>query len=130
MRRETHRLGEVEEVICNMELFDVPDDLMESEDDYQIVISGWWVEIPQLGITLHEGVFCNYDESEQAFLPDFSVTVIKELSGEEMKEGDWLYYEQDGFAITLANYLQGEMDISRIEQLSCYICTPDTEPEE
>ena len=45
----------------------------------------------------------------------------------ETKEGDWLYYEQDGFVITLANYLHGKMEISRIEQLSCFICIPDEE---
>lgn len=118
---KTYRLGEVEEAISEMELYDVPDDIMESNEDYQIVISGWQVYIPEFGIALHEGVFCNYDGDEQAYLPDFSVTVIK--------EGDWLYYEQDGFVITLANYLHGKMDISRIEQLSCFLCMPDAEPE-
>lgn len=125
---KAYRLGEVEEAVSEMELYDVPDDIMESDEDYQIVISGWQVYIPELGIVLHEGVFCNYDEEEQAYLPDFSVTVIKEAAEEETKEGEWLYYEQDGFVITLANYLHGKMDISRIEQLSCYIRMPDTEP--
>lgn len=126
---KTYRLGEVEEAISEMELYDVPDDIMESDEDYQIVISGWQVYIPELGIALHEGVFCNYDEEEQAYLPDFSVTVIKEAAEEETKEGEWLYYEQDGFVITLANYLHGKMDISRIEQLSCFIRMPDIEQE-
>lgn len=127
--KKAYRLGEVEEVVSEMELYDVPDDIMESGEDYQIVISGWQVYIPEFGIALHEGVFCNYDGEEQAYLPDFSVTVIKEAVEEETKEGNWLYYEQDGFVITLANYLHGKMDISRIEQLSCFLCIPDTEPE-
>ncbi|MBD5543333.1 MAG: hypothetical protein HDR01_03550 [Lachnospiraceae bacterium] len=126
---KAYRLGEVEEAVSEMELYDVPDDVMESDEDYQIIISGWQVYIPELGIALHEGVFCNYDEEEQAYLPDFSVTVIKEAAEEETKEGEWLYYEQDGFVITLANYLHGKMDISRIEQLSCFIRMPDIEPE-
>ncbi len=126
---KAYRLGEVEEAVSEMELYDVPDDIMESDEDYQIIISGWQVYIPELGIALHEGVFCNYDEEEQAYLPDFSVTVIKEAAEEETKEGEWLYYEQDGFVITLANYLHGKMDISRIEQLSCFIRMPDIELE-
>ena len=69
-------------------------------------------------------MFCNYDVEEKAYLPDFSITVIREV-GAEGKEGEWFYYEQDGFVITLANYLHGSMDISSIEQLSCCICIPD-----
>lgn len=125
---KAYRLCMVEEAVSEMELYDVPDDIMESDEDYQIVISGWWVHIPELGLALHEGVFCNYDGEEQAYLPDFSVTVIKEAE-EETKEGDWLYYEQDGFVITLANYLHGKMDINRIEQLSCFIRIPGKESE-
>lgn len=128
MRFKAYRLNEVEEAVSEMELYDVPDDIIESDEDCQIVISGWWVHIPELELALYEGVFCNYDKEEQAYLPDFSVTVVKEAA-EEIKEGDWIYYEQDGFVITLANYLHGEMDISQIEQLSCFICIPDVETE-
>lgn len=120
-----YRLGEVEEAISEMELFDVPDDIMESDENHQIVISGWKVIIPELGLALHEGVFCCFDENEQEYLPDFSVTIIKEIAEGEIKEGDWLYYEQDDFVITLANYLHDKMDINRIEQLSCYISISD-----
>ena len=98
-----YRLGEVEEIIAGMELMEVPDDIMESDVDYQIVISGWWVHIPELGLNLHEGVFCNYDGEEGGYLPDFAITVVKEEGQEE-----WIYYEQDGFLITLANYLHGK----------------------
>ncbi len=39
-------------------------------------------------------------------LPDFAVTVVKEEGQDE-----WIYYEQDGFLITLANYLHGKTDM-------------------
>lgn len=126
---KVYRLGTVEEAISELDLFDVPDDIMESDEDYEIVISGWWVHIPELNINLHDGVLCCFDDNEQAYLPDFTVTVVKEAAKTETKEGDWLYYEQDGFVVTLANYLHGKMDISRIEQLSCFICIPDTKQE-
>ena len=47
----------------------------------------------------------------------------------EKKEGEWLYYEQDGFEITLANYRNGKMAMEAVSELSCFICIPDDEPE-
>lgn len=117
---KTYRLGQVEEIIAGMELAEVPDDILESGEDYEIVISGWWVHVPELGLNLYEGIFCNYDKEEDAYLPDFSVTVVKEEEEEE-----WIYYEQDGFVITLANFLHGKMDIGQLEQLFCFIRMPE-----
>lgn len=102
------------------QLAEVPDDCLESDEDYQIVISGWQVHIPELGLNLHEGIYCNYDEEEGGYLPDFAITVVKEEGQDE-----WLYYEQDGFLITLANYLRGERDLLQLGQLSCFIRIPD-----
>ncbi len=104
------------------QLAEVPDDIMEGDEDYQIVISGWQVHIPKLGLSLHEGIFCNYDEEEGGYLPDFAITVVKEEGQDE-----WIYYEQDGFLITLANYLHGktDMNLGQLGQLSCFIRIPD-----
>lgn len=123
------RLHEAEGIISEMDLYHVADDIMESEEDYRIVISGWWVHIPELNLNLHEGVFCNYDEEEKAYLPDFAVTVIMEADSKK-QEGEWLCYEQDGFEITLANYHGGRMAMWQISELSCFICIPDNVPEQ
>ena len=40
------RLRNVEEIISEMDLFYVADDILECDEDYRIVISGWWVHIP------------------------------------------------------------------------------------
>ena len=120
---KAYRLGEVEEILAEMEqLAEVSDDIMESDEDYQIVISGWQVHIPELGLSLHEGIYCNYDEEEGGYLPDFAITVVKKEGQEE-----WIYYEQDGFVITLANYLHGktDLDLMQLEQLSCFIRMPE-----
>lgn len=120
---KAYRLGEVEEILAEMEeLAKVPDDCLESDEDYQIVISGWQVYIPKLGLNLHEGIFCNYDEDAGGYLPDFAITVVKEEGQDE-----WLYYEQDDFLITLANYLHGknDLDFGQLEQLSCFIRIPE-----
>ena len=120
---KAYRLGEVEEILPEMEqLAEVPDDIMESDEDYQIVISGWQVHIPELGLNLHEGIYCNYDEEEGGYLPDFAITVVKEEGQDE-----WLYFEQDGFLITLANFLheKTDLDLGQLGQLSCFIRMPD-----
>lgn len=121
------RLREAEEIIGGMDLFYVADDILECGENYQIVVSGWWAHIPELGINLREGVFCNYDETEKEYLPDFAVTVIMEAETEE--DGGWLYYEQDGFEITLANYHSRKLTMEAVSELSCLICIPDNEPE-
>lgn len=123
------RLRKAEKIIAETDVSHVPDDIMESEEDACIVISGWWVHIPELNLNLHEGVFCNYDEEEKAYLPDFAVTVIIEADRKK-QEGEWLYYEQDGFEITLANYHSGRMAMGQISELSCFICIPDEIPEQ
>jgi hypothetical protein len=113
---QMYRLGEIEEVLAELDLEEIPDVLMEREEEYQIVISGWWIEIPELGLCLYEGTFCNFDKEEQIYLPDFSITVIKEIGADA-----WLYYEQDGFFITLANWLYGSVNLEQLEQMSCFI---------
>ena len=129
MKKIPCRLHEAEEIVSEMDLCYVADDLMESVEDYRIVISGWWVHIPELNLNLHEGVFCNYDENEKEYLPDFSITVLMEAGSENGKEGEWIYYEQDGFEVTLANYQSGKLGMDAISNLTCMICIPDEELE-
>ena len=115
------RLHEAEEIISEMDLCHVPDDIMESEEDYRIVISGFRMYIPELGICIHEGVFCNYDEEEKEYLPDFSITVIMDADT-EMKEGEWLYYEQDVFFDNLSQLLQWKIyTVGVIRAVLCYL---------
>ena len=52
-----------------------------------------------------------------------------EAGAEEEQEGGWLYYEQDSFEITLANYYSGKLPLESVSELSCFICIPDNEPE-
>ena len=116
-----YRIYEVEEVISEMDLLEVEDDITETDEDMQLVISGWYVAIPELNLNLREGVVCVWDEEEKIFMPDFAVTVIYEgdIEGKE-----WIYYEQDGFVVTLANWLNGRLPMEEIEQLRCEIVIP------
>ena len=73
------RLVEAEQIISEMEerLIDVADDIAETEEDTQLIVSGWGVFLPQLNLQLHEGILCNWDEEEQMFMPDVAVTVSR-----------------------------------------------------
>ncbi len=142
--KKIYCLGDIEEVIAEMDFTECDDDIAEIDTDFQIWISGWKVVIPSLGISVREGVACAWDEEENMFMPDFSVTVIYEgdvdtghsriedsvvrKSGECVQApipSDFLYYEQNGFLITLANWLNGRMPINAIEKLECYINIAD-----
>ena len=122
--RKKYRLGDIEEVISEMEFEDRCDEIVEIDDDLQLVISGWYVVVPSLSLTLRAGVACAFDEEAGMFMPDFDVTVLYE---DELMTDEWIYYEQDGFTVTLANWLNGRLPISNIETLECYLVIPDTE---
>ena len=111
-------IGDIEEVLAEMDFSDVDDDIAEIDEDFMIQVSGWYLVIPSLGITVREGVACIFDEEEQMFMPDFDVTVLYEG---EVDAGTWMYYEQDGIVITLANWLNGRMQIEAIERLECVL---------
>lgn len=119
-----YRIYEVEEVISEMDLSEVEDDIAETDEDMQLVISGWYVNIPELNLYLREGVVCIWDDEEKMFMPDFAVTVIYEG---DIESKDWIYYEQDGFVVALANWLNGRLPVEQIEQLRCEIVIPQYE---
>ena len=118
-----YRLCDVEEAVSEMdELIDVDDDIAEIDDDMQLVISGWYVYIESLNLSLRQGVACIWDEEEKLFMPDFDVTIVYEGSSESQ---EWLYYEQDGFVVTLGNWLNGRLSSGQIEQLWCELSIPE-----
>ena len=115
------RLAEIEDAVAEMEeLFDIPDELVEGDEEYRITRCGWWAYISELDLCLHEGTFFVYDEDEQEFMPDFSLTLIRE-NGQD----GWLYYEQDGFVISLANWLHGTHTLQSVEEMECVLCKPE-----
>ena len=57
----------------------------------------------------------------QGYMPDFSVTVVYESDSDNT---DYIYYERDGFVITMASWLNGRLSIDEVEQLKCEIVIP------
>lgn len=118
-----YQLGDIEDAVLEMEeLMDIEDDIAEIDDDFQVVISGWSVYVESLNLTLRRGMVCAWDAGKGLFMPDFDVTIVYE-GNIEMQE--WLYYEQDGMAVTLGNWLNGRLACEQIEQLWCELIIPE-----
>lgn len=122
--RKKYRLGEIEEIISGMEFEDRCDEFVEADEDMLLLVSGWYVFIPSLLLCVRAGVACVYDEEAEMYLPDFDVTVLYE---DEIADGKWIYFEQDGFCATLGNWLNGRLSMGEIENLECYPVVPDSE---
>lgn len=116
------KLIEAEKVVEEMEeLLYVTCEVVEEEaGEYRIIREGWWIEIPELNLCLHEGVFLNFDEEEQEYLPDFSITIIRETG-----QDGWLYFEQDGMIVSLANFMSGRMCMEELWNLECILRIPE-----
>lgn len=126
MKNNKYRLWQVEEVITEEDNIDIPDDVVEIDDDFQIVLTGMYVRIPSLGLIIRSGIGCNWEKDEQMFMPDFSLTAIYEDNDTETPDPfDYLYFEQDDFCVTLGNWLNGKMSLDEINQLWCELIIPE-----
>ncbi len=115
------RFGEVEKYIdelCeNDEYYETNEEveLTEySDEDCKLFYDSNYVIIPELNIKLHAGMMCNYNEDEDDFLPDFSVTVIFDAT-----TGEYLYWEQDGYLISTYNYFGSEYPMDKLCNMDC-----------
>ena len=115
------RLQDLEYVLEEMDFSEIADDVVELDEGYQLVLSGWYVLLPELHLRLHEGVVGYWDEDMNDYMPDFCVTVIYP---EEPEETEYLYYEQDGMFTTMVNWLHGQLSNDVIGQLVCEIVVP------
>lgn len=61
---------------------------------------------------------CLWDEDEKVYMPYFDAIVIYEDANEL---SSYLYYEQDGFVVTVNNWLHGRLDYEEISQLMCEV---------
>lgn len=116
------RLMEADELISEMELEYIADDIVETDEDTQVIVSGYFVLIPELGLQLHDGILCNWDDEEKIFMPDASITVVYEVGADRTK---YIYFEIDGMETTLYNFIGGKMSPSDIQNFWCEIVIPE-----
>lgn len=110
-------------------LMDRDDDFASYELDFdgdKLVVWGWYVYVPELDLVLRNGFVMTYNEDEGAYMPDYDLTLVYE--GKDKKPEEWAYYESDGFAVSLANYLR--KDINEVYRLECELVIPESEDEE
>lgn len=147
MKKLKYRLGELEEKLSELDFEDRCDEFVEVDENLRLVVSDWYVEVPSLALTFRMGVACVFDDEAEMYMPDFDITVLYEeelesdkhsriedsvvkTSGESTQASfpaDILYYEQDVFVVTLANWLRSRLTLSDIESLECYLVLPDEE---
>ena len=113
-----YRLGEIEEVVSDMEeLIGLEDDIAEIDDEFQIVVSGWSVYVESLNLTLRQGIACAWDEDEGLFMPDFDVTIVYEGNIETQ---EWLYSSLSFCSLFCSGMISSHQ--------SCSICSQDNLP--
>lgn len=114
---EKLKLEEIEEVIMDY----VGDFItIEQDENYMIAVGDTRVVIPELGISVREGTYFNYDEEEDDYVADFSITLVYgENESEPTKYDMW---EQDSILVTIYNYVSGEYkDMEKLVNLECHI---------
>lgn len=122
MLRKKCRVKDAERQLIEMDLDDVSDDVAEIDDGIQIVISGYYLLIPELNIQIHKGILCVFEQELNMYMPDEAVTLIIEVNGQEAEH---ICYKQDGIIGTLYDWGQGKMSLDRIENMWCEIIVPD-----
>ncbi len=121
-KEKSYRMSDIEEVISEFDDVDIPEDVLEIDDDFRIVVEGWYVYLPSLNLSLRMGIACVLDEECGEYMPDFDVTVVYEG---QLEDDMWLYYEQDGMAVTLGNWLNGRLSMDEILNLECRLVVPE-----
>ena len=109
-------LDEVFETLQEEDFF--ADDILveEAEGESAIFVSELRILIPDLQLELREGFCGMWQEDEEYYMPDFSLTAVYE---EDAAPEDYLMWEQDGPLVTLYNFTHKSMD--ELEDLPCIL---------
>ena len=121
MRKECV-LGQLEEVLEALAEEVFPEELLieRDEDGFGLFVSGLRVHIPELGLQLREGYMGQYQEDEDWYMPDFSLTVFYRP---EAAAEDYLLWERDSPWIALKN--QTGKEFEELAPLRCIITIDD-----
>lgn len=122
--KKSYCLGTVEEELFMMDFDYLLSDVAEvvtPKGSKILIISVWWVSVPELGVNIYQGAICK-DERETELLPELYVTILKAYN-----EPLWFYYEEADIITTLFHWLKGQYSKQTLEGMSCYIQGPDLE---
>lgn len=86
-------------------------DIVEHTDDYMILAQPYEIKIAELHVYCKEGAL--YYKTDPT--PDFDLVLVYGFDG----EGNYLYWEQDGIVVTLANFFHDTYTINQISAMHC-----------
>lgn len=113
MEEVMDKLAELMDTLESIEEIEV-----ESDEESKIVAFNYKILIPSLELYAREGSMLVYDEDEQDWYGDFSLTILYNM------EDELLYWEQDGIEVTLYNFLNTaykDTSMDEIYGLECVI---------
>lgn len=107
-------LMSIEDRYCELELDDAS--LLERTSNYEIWLDGPFIRIKELNVDIYPGVYCQYDELEDAYVPDFTIHVFRKIGTKEIvyDEGYSNIYAAINNYAKLIN-----IALQPIEQLKC-----------
>lgn len=117
---EENTLDNMDELICNYAdkgMFDVEPKVLDLDDEEKIAIDGSIIVIPELSLKLMSATVYNKNSNTNSYEPDFCITLIYDIGTRKLE--NYKYYEQDGFAISLYNYLAA---IGKRDVTAKYVC--------
>lgn len=77
----------------------------ESIGDDRIYLDTPIYQLADTGFAFAEGVYCNYDEDEDDYMPDFGLTLFWKLKDGQIQDyNQYEYWEQDPPATAWHNY--------------------------
>lgn len=117
-------LGNVEEELFMMDFDYRPCEIAEIETTKgakALIISSWWVHVPELEVNVYQGVICKTEEETEA-LPELYVTIIR-----AQNEPLWFCYEEADIITTLFHWLEGRYSEQTLEGMPCHIRESDLE---
>ena len=121
--REKHRFNKFTNLPELMNIFrEVADvqtpDIAEMEEDW-LVISGWYVWIPEHALILRKGIICIRDNESGMHMPDEAVTVMQKGYDDTA-----LFYVRGSFAEAVSLWNDGIVTETEAEELKCRIVCP------
>ena len=98
------RLDKAEEIIGTSEAWTIPYMIELNRGSSAISYdTNIYVQIPDLGIQLHQGLLYSRGWGSSDYEVDAAITVIREINSTSVDT--FIYFEDDGFAVSLHNYL-------------------------
>ena len=122
MRKEC-LLGEIDDALETL-YETVEYDMYEVEinefDNSVLAVTGIRILVPELKVSLRQGDVCVFDPDEEEYVPDFSVSIVYEQDETDPKT--FLYWEQDGFQVTLFNFFHKDLiSMDALSKMKCII---------